>query len=66
MWIPRIILALVMTVWIPVIAAGQSTFGGIVGVVKDPGQDAVSDAQITLFSMDDNSQHTATPNTDGA
>lgn len=64
MWIPRIILALVVTVCLPVIAAAQSAFGGIVGV-KDPGQGAVSDAQITLFNMDDNSQHTATTNTDG-
>jgi len=66
MWIRRIILALVVTVCLPVIAAAQSTFGSIVGVVKDPGQGALSDAQITLFSMDDNSQHTAITNTDGA
>jgi len=43
MRVPRIILALVVTVWIPVIAAAQSTFGGIVGVVRS-GQGTVSDA----------------------
>jgi hypothetical protein len=27
---------------------GQSTFGSIVGVVKDPGEGTIADAQITL------------------
>jgi Carboxypeptidase regulatory-like domain len=44
----------------------QSTFGSIVGVVKDPGQGLVAGAQITLVSADDNTQHTATTNSDGA
>jgi hypothetical protein len=44
-------------------AAGQSTFGGIVGVVKDPSQGAVAGAQLTLTSLDDGSQRNAS--TDG-
>src|SRR5580692_5501636 len=42
---------------------GQSTFGGIVGVVKDPSQQAVGNAQVTLTSLDDRTQRNA--NTDG-
>src|SRR5580700_3143253 len=44
-------------------ATGQSTFGGIVGVVKDPSQSAVAGAQLTLTSLDDGSQRNAS--TDG-
>ena len=44
-------------------ATGQSTFGGIVGVVKDPSQGAVAGAQLTLTSLDDRSQRNAS--TDG-
>jgi hypothetical protein len=44
-------------------ATGQSTFGGIVGVVKDPSQGAVAGAQLTLTSLDDGSQRNA--GTDG-
>jgi hypothetical protein len=32
---------------------GQSTFGGIVGVVKDPSQGAVVAAELTLTNLDD-------------
>jgi hypothetical protein len=42
---------------------GQSTFGGIVGVVKDPSQSAVAGAELTLTNMDDHTQRTA--GTDG-
>jgi Carboxypeptidase regulatory-like domain len=42
---------------------GQSTFGGIVGVVKDPSQSAVAGAQLKLTSLDDRSERDAT--TDG-
>jgi hypothetical protein len=66
MRVPRIALALIALLCVPVIAAAQSTFGSIVGVVKDPGQGAVAGAQITLIGADDNTQHTATTNTDGA
>jgi len=30
----------------------QSTFGEVIGVVKDPGQGVVSGAQVTLTSLD--------------
>src|SRR3982074_3158714 len=40
-------------------AVGQSTFGSIVGVVKDPGQRSVAGAQLTLTSLDDRSQRNA-------
>jgi hypothetical protein len=42
---------------------GQSTVGGIVGVVKDPSQSAVASAQLTLTSLDDGTQRKAS--TDG-
>ena len=42
---------------------GQSTFGGIVGVVKDPSQSAVTGAQLTLTSLDDRTERKAS--TDG-
>jgi hypothetical protein len=45
---------------------GQSTFGGIVGVVKDPGQGAVASAQVTLTSLDDRTEHTASTDDNGA
>ena len=44
-------------------ASGQSTFGGIVGVVKDPSQEVVGSARVTLTSLDDRTQRNA--NTDG-
>lgn len=42
---------------------GQSTFGGIVGAVKDASQSAVAGAQLTLTSLDDRTQRNAS--TDG-
>ena len=44
-------------------ATGQSTFGGIVGVVKDPSQSAVEGAELTLTNLDEHSERKAT--TDG-
>jgi uncharacterized surface anchored protein len=44
----------------------QSTFGGIVGVVKDPGQGAIAGAQIVLTNIDDRTQHNATTDTNGS
>ena len=44
-------------------AVGQSTFGGIVGIVKDPSQSGVAAAQLTLTSLDDRTERNAT--TDG-
>ena len=43
----------------------QSIFGGIVGVVKDPGQGAIAAAQIVLTNIDDRTQHNATTDTNG-
>jgi hypothetical protein len=45
---------------------GQSTFGGIVGVVKDPGQGVVAGSQLVLTSLDDNTQRTGTTDENGA
>jgi hypothetical protein len=46
-------------------ATGQSMFGGIVGVVKDPTQEAVGSAHITLTSLDDETQRAATTDANG-
>jgi hypothetical protein len=46
-------------------AFGQSTFGGIVGVVKDPGQREVAGAQVTLTNLEDGSQRSATTDANG-
>ena len=35
---------------------GQSTFGSIVGVVRDPDEGTIADAQITLTNLDDHAQ----------
>ena len=45
---------------------GQSTFGGIVGVVKDPGEGTIADTQITLTNLDDRAQRTASADGNGA
>jgi Carboxypeptidase regulatory-like domain len=66
MRVTRILLVLVVALCVPAMTLGQSTFGNIVGVVKDPGQGAVAGAQITLVSVDDSTQHIATTNGDGA
>ena len=46
-------------------AIGQSTFGGIVGVVKDPSQESVGNAHVTLTSLDDRTQRTANTDANG-
>jgi hypothetical protein len=46
--------------------AGQSTFGGIVGVVKDPGQGTIAGAQLTLTSLDEQTQRTTVADESGA
>jgi hypothetical protein len=46
-------------------AIGQSTFGGIVGVVKDPSQEAVGNARVTLTSLDDRTQRGANTDANG-
>ena len=47
-------------------ARAQSTFGSIVGVVRDPTQSVVPGTVVTLRSLDDNSERTATVAGDGA
>jgi uncharacterized surface anchored protein len=45
---------------------GQSTFGTIVGIVKDPGQMAVAGAQLTLTSLEDRSERNTGTDANGA
>jgi len=45
---------------------GQSTFGGIVGVVRDPGQGAVAGTELLLTSLDDHTQRTGITDENGA
>jgi len=47
-------------------SAAQSTFGDIIGVVKDPGMGVVPGAQVTLTDIDEHTQHIATTDADGA
>ena len=47
------------------LAMSQSTFGNMVGVVKDPGALVVADAQVTLTGVDDGSTHNVATNADG-
>src|SRR5438132_5094645 len=44
---------------------GQSTFGSIVGVVKDPAERTIADAQITLTNLDDHAQRNANADSNG-
>ena len=47
-------------------ASAQSTFGGIVGLVKDPGGLVVANAQLTLTCVDDGTSRTVAADGDGA
>jgi hypothetical protein len=47
-------------------AIGRSTFGDILGVVKDPSQGTVLAAQVVLTRVEDKSEHSATTDADGA
>jgi len=40
-------------------SAAYRLFGGIVGVVKDPGQSAVAGAELTLTNLDDHTERKA-------
>src|SRR5450755_2595984 len=60
-----ITLLIAMTLIVPWSTA-QSTFGGIVGVVKDPSQSAVAGAQLTLTNLDDRTQRNAGSDANGA
>src|SRR5277367_2230848 len=44
----------------------QSTFGSIVGVVRDPGEGTVAGAQLTLTNLDDRAERDATADANGA
>jgi len=44
---------------------GQSTFGGMVGVVKDSGQRSVAGAQLILTNLDDRSERDASTDDNG-
>ena len=44
---------------------GQSTFGGIVGVVKDPGQGEVAGAQVMLTNQEDRTERSTTSDGNG-
>jgi Carboxypeptidase regulatory-like domain len=66
MRVPRVVLLLVVLVCTPIVGRAQSTFGGIVGVVKDPGQGAVAGAQVTLTNVDDRVQRSGSTDSDGA
>src|SRR5580692_5085978 len=46
-------------------ASGQSTFGDVVGVVRDPGQGLVGGAQVVLTSIEEQDQHTSATDSDG-
>jgi hypothetical protein len=45
---------------------GQSTFGSIVGAVKDPAERTIADAQITLTNLDDRTERKAGTDANGA
>jgi Carboxypeptidase regulatory-like domain len=47
-------------------SGAQSTFGDIIGVVKDPGMGVVPGAQVTLTSVDEHTPRAATTDADGA
>jgi hypothetical protein len=47
------------------LAMSQSTFGNMIGVVKDPGALVVAGAQVTLSGVDDRSTHNAITSGDG-
>jgi len=63
----RTMLALVFAIlWSASWTIGQSTFGEILGVVKDPSQGAIPGAQVVLTSVEEQSTHAATTDADGA
>jgi hypothetical protein len=60
-----LLLALISCIGLPRGASAQSTFGSIVGVVKDPGQGSVAGAQITLTNLDEHTQRDAVADANG-
>jgi Carboxypeptidase regulatory-like domain len=65
MRIPRMIVVCVFVLVFPAWAGAQSTFGGSVGVVKDPGQGAVPNAHLKLTNLDDHTQRDSSTDTNG-
>ncbi len=65
---PRIasVLLFVLLLWNAFPAHAQSTFGSIVGVVKDPNGLVIPGAKITLSGLDDRSMHDTVSDGDGA
>ena len=61
----RLALAMVFFFGLVPGARAQSTFGSIVGVVKDPREGSVAGAQITLTNLDDHTQRNAVADTNG-
>ena len=47
-------------------AFSQSTFGTVVGVVRDPDQLVVPGAQVSLTNLDDNSRRVTSVDSEGA
>jgi hypothetical protein len=64
MWSKAVTFCIAMMLIVPWSGA-QSTFGSIVGIVKDPSQSAVAGAQLTLTNLDDRSQRNATSDANG-
>src|SRR5580698_7211209 len=62
----RAILAVVLSIGMACSAFGQSTFGSIVGVVRDPSRAAVAGATVEIRSLEDNSTHAMTTDENGA
>lgn len=60
------VILFVVLLCLPSFSAAQSTFGDIVGAVKDPGQGSVAGAQVTLTNADEHTQHVAATDADGA
>src|SRR6201987_4788876 len=59
-------IAMLVTILISTkLATSQSTFGNMIGVVKDPGTLVVAGAQVTLSGVDDRSTHNAITSGDG-
>jgi hypothetical protein len=61
----RVIAMLILALISTKLAMSQSTFGNMVGVVKDPKALLVAGAQVTLHSTDDGSTRDATTSGDG-
>jgi len=57
---------LLVTILLAPLGSAQSTFGDVVGVVRDQSQGAVPGAQVVPSRLEDNSQHPVNTDSDGA